>query len=188
MKLLPGLPSLRHPAIFPLILACLTKARDRNGARICHFSVQSNHIHVLVEAANEVRVARGMQGLAVRIAKQLNKAIGRRGRVFADRYHDRMIRTPRQARSTLRYVLNNALHHGFAHFVAGRPAADPCSSAAWFDGWSEPPRPEGEPRPPVPPVLPPRTWLLTIGWRRHGLIGITEVPGPRHPRLARDPT
>ncbi len=50
-----------------------------------------------------------------------------------------------------------------------------------FGGWKE--------RPPIlwldtlPPgylglvAWLPRTWLLTTGWRRHGLVSVTEVPG-----------
>jgi REP element-mobilizing transposase RayT len=180
MRLLPCLPSLRRPAVFAVVRRCLTKARDRNGTRICHFSVQSNHLHLVVEAPDRERLARGMQGLAVRIAKRLNKHLGRKGQVFADRYHDRVLRGPRQVRNALCYVLNNAQHHGLRHFRGREPVPDPCASGAWFDGFLPPLR---APPPPGPaPVVGPATWLLRFGWWRCGRIGIHETPGPRRHR------
>ena len=35
----------------------------------------------------------------------------RRGSVFADRYHDRVLKTPREVRNALRYVLGNGRKH-----------------------------------------------------------------------------
>jgi hypothetical protein len=72
-----------------------------------------------------------MQGLKVRIAKALNKFWKRRGTVFSDRYHARILRTPREVRRALLYVLQNARRHGMRLL-----GVDPCSSGAWFDGWA----------------------------------------------------
>ena len=60
---------------------------------------------------NQARLEVGMQGLAIRIARGLNRLWGRKGKVFADRYHDRVLRTPREVRNALAYVLNNARRH-----------------------------------------------------------------------------
>ena len=124
-----------------------------------------------------------MQGLAVRCARKLNRLWGRKGTVFADRYHDHVLRTPREVRNALCYVLNNARHHSAALRRCGvspppaLAAPDPFSSARWFDGYRQPP-----PTPPPLahcPTVAARTWLLTTGWRRHGAIGLDEDPGPR---------
>jgi hypothetical protein len=72
-------------------------------------------VHRLVEAANKTALSRGMQGFQVSAAKHINRAYSdqrglerrRRGNVFTDRFHEEVIRTPRQARHTLSYVLNN---------------------------------------------------------------------------------
>jgi len=48
----------------------------------------------------------------IRVAKGLNKLWARRGKVFADHYHDRILRTPREVRNALCYVLHNAKKHG----------------------------------------------------------------------------
>ena len=65
-----------------------------------------------------------MQGLGIRLAKAINRRLGRKGRVWEDRYHGRPLRTPREVRHGLAYVLLNARKHG----VHGR-GIDPCSGS-----------------------------------------------------------
>ena len=84
----------------------------RDGFRVVHFAIMGNHVHLIVEASNEVRLARGMQGLGVRIAGRMNRMMGnRRGRVVGDRYHARILRTPSEVRNVRRYLLTNAEKH-----------------------------------------------------------------------------
>jgi hypothetical protein len=75
-----------------------------------------------------------MKGMLVRLARALNAVWCRRGRVFADRFHSHALRTPKEVRAALVYVLLNARRHGLA-----LAEADPCSSARWFDGWMRTP-------------------------------------------------
>jgi hypothetical protein len=170
LRLGPWLPSLRVPRARAIILDALAAARRRSrGFRVAHFSIQRDHLHLLVEAGDRELLQRGLKGLSVRLARRINAALGTRGQVFADRYHLRTLTSPRQVRAALVYVLANHAKHR-----SGRPdATDPYSSARWFDGWSQP-----TPRPAAPaPVASPRTWLLATGWRRRGLIRAGEVPG-----------
>jgi hypothetical protein len=60
--------------------------------------VLATHIHLIVEAKDRELLSRGMQGLVIRMARQLNKALGRTGRVSADRYFARALKTPREVR------------------------------------------------------------------------------------------
>ncbi len=145
---------------------------ERVGFRLAHYSIQSNHLHLIVEALDRRALSRGMQGLTVRIARALNALWHRKGSVFADRYHARALRTPREVRNALVYLLHNARHHGI-HVVG----VDPYSSGVSFDGWK---RNVGAPTR-AAPLTRARTWLLNIGWRRHGLIGLDEKPGRRKP-------
>jgi putative transposase len=59
--------------------------RERDGCRVVHFTVQSNHLHVIAEARDAMALARGVQALSIRIARAVNRVLGRRGPVFADR-------------------------------------------------------------------------------------------------------
>jgi hypothetical protein len=143
------------------------QAIDARGAfRVVHFTLQSNHIHFLLEASDARALSRGMQGLCVRIARRLNRSRRRAGPLFADHYHARALKTPREVRNALVYVLNNARKHG-----ARDADLDPYSSARWFDGWREL-EPASEDR----MTSVPRTWLLSVGWRRHGEIRVLEAP------------
>src|SRR5207249_5379538 len=105
-----GLPSLRTDTLFPAVPRGLAQA-SRGGLRVLQFSVQRDHVHLLVEAADMRGLSRGLQGLAIRIAKAVNRVLGRRGRVWGDRYHARALRTPREVRNALVYVLQNWRKH-----------------------------------------------------------------------------
>jgi len=119
------LPSLRTDRLFGAVRGGLA-AGSRGGLRILEFSVQSNHLHLIVEADDGRALSRGIQGLAIRLAKAVNRILGRRGRVWGDRYHVRALKTPSEVRNALIYVLQNWRKHlpGFRGF-------DPCSSALW---------------------------------------------------------
>jgi hypothetical protein len=167
----------------------------RDDFRVCGYSIQSNHMHLVVEASDARALSRGMNSLGTRIGMAINKLWKRRGPVLAERYHSRVLRSPTEVRRALVYVLNNARKHGA--WIA--PMPDPYSSGPSFDGWRT--RPAGAHSTPsfgsrVAPlapaqlpsrcsngdraidatVSPPRTWLLTLGWRRLGLIDVCELP------------
>ena len=171
VRIRKGLPSMRQARVRKVLNAALRAARENPAVRLVHFSIQSNHLHLLVEAQDRASLSRGMQGLLIRISKALNRLWDRRGSVFYDRFHSRSLRTPREVRNALVYVLQNARKHGVK---LGR-RLDLYSSALWFDGW----------RGLVhtlfgglggAPVQEPRSWLLRVGWRRHGLIDPGECP------------
>jgi REP element-mobilizing transposase RayT len=157
--------------------ALASRSKDRRF-RICHVSIQGTHIHAIVEADSKPALSRGMQGFQISLAKHLNAELGRTGRVFADRYHMRVLRTPREVRNAIAYAINNWRHHGEDRAFPGR-AVDPYSTGGHFDGWLDPPSIPIAERGDLT-TSPPRTWLLRAGWKRRGLIATTEIPGPRH--------
>jgi hypothetical protein len=126
-----------------------------------------------------------MMAIGARMARAVNRVAGRTGRVLADRYHMRLLKTPREVRGALRYVLLNARRHAARAGVRLQQAVgfDPASSARWFDGWKDKGPGVEDRRAPqaIPPVARARTWLLTVGWRRHGLLDPKDVPGAAVP-------
>jgi hypothetical protein len=100
----------------------------------------------------------------------VNRVLGRGGRLWSDRYHARPLRTPREVRNALVYVLQNVRKH-----IPGFRGFDPCSSALWFRGWRRGISTEAA----SSPVATPRTWLAAVGWRRHGPISPEEAPRAR---------
>jgi REP element-mobilizing transposase RayT len=180
IKLRSSLPKLRQPRERRLLLAAFAAAKQRAGRsgkrfRLTHFAILNDHLHLLAEAEDRIALARAMQGLLTRVAMTLNKLWQRRGGVFADRYHSRALTTPRAVRNALCYVLANGKKHAAAGRAMAAPdAIDLFSSAPWFDGFREAITVRNLPT--EPPVMAPRTWLLSIGWRRRGLLSVHELP------------
>ncbi len=159
----------------------LAEASERGSFRVAHYSLQGDHAHLIVEAHGKHALACGMKSIGARLARALNRTSGRSGPVLDGRYHHRSLRSPREVRRALAYVLLNARRHLAKHRHLSRAASaaplDPASSARWFDGW----RPEAASRipestPTPPEVARPRSWLLRVGWRRHGLVDPAELP------------
>jgi putative transposase len=166
-----GLPSLRAELVFREIVAALRQMR-REDFRIVEYSVQADHVHLLVEAENAASLAAGVKTFAVRVARRINLRVlrRRRGRVWGDRYHRRDLPSPREVRNALVYIINNHMKHGESE--AG--LVDACSSGPWFKGWAH-----GMLDPPADacPAATARTWLVDEGWhRKHGYIHLGERP------------
>jgi hypothetical protein len=187
----PDVPSLRISKVVHAIERTFGDGCSRPGFRLVHYSLQGNHAHLIVEAQDREAIGRGMKAIGARLALAVNRVTEHSGRVLAERYHMRLLRTPREVRNALRYVLLNASHHVAklrARIARARAAVetrvrlDPASSAEWFDGWkpgyvAAPSAPERSVAVTKPPVARARTWLLTVGWRRHGLLDPADVPG-----------
>jgi REP element-mobilizing transposase RayT len=196
---------LRTRSAYAAIREAAITVLKRDDFRIVHMSIEGTHLHLLVEAESRAALSVGMQAFEISAAKHLNSACSRaggwwerkraarlghalpkrrKGRVFSDRYHERFIKNPKQARHALAYVLNNWRRHREDRAERARDwLIDPFATGWAFDGWKE--RADTpfawklrETYQPIP-VRMPKTWLLRTGWRMHGLIGVREVPGPQ---------
>ena len=181
-----GVRSLREHSLFRVVRQALAAAKQRFDFSLVHFSVQRDHLHLIAEASDRPALSRGVQGLAIRVARAVNRQLERKGRLFADRYHARSLKTPREVRFALRYVLLNARKHARDSVPAG--FIDPRSSAAWFHGFGRPAelafgahavrsewlRTSGSAE---PPVVEPSVWLLRVGQRKAGLFDLDDTPG-----------
>jgi hypothetical protein len=157
--------------------------RDEGRFRILQFSVQWDHVHLVVEASDKRALSEGMRSIAIRVALAVNRLVGRRGPLWADRWHGRALTSPREVRNAFAYVLLNFRKHVRARLASG---VDAFSSSLRFDGWRRhargaelaragPPFHRAMERHVV--VSAPKTWLARTGWRRSGLIGVDEAPG-----------
>jgi putative transposase len=145
LKIKNDVPSLRSSRRFAVIRDALAAARGKNGLRVIDFAVMSDHLHLIVEADSSKCLSRGMQGLCSRVARALNRVLERMGTLFADHYHSRLLRSPTELVTAIRYVLTNSEHH------YGEGGIDPCCSIA----------PEA-----APAAAESLGWLLRLGWRR----------------------
>ncbi|MDB4946338.1 MAG: hypothetical protein JWP97_5872 [Labilithrix sp.] len=177
-----GLPSFRSERMARAIGGVIrTMKSARDDLRIIEFSIQNNHLHLIVEADDERALSSAIRGFQTRVTKRLNHhVLRRRGPVWGDRYHREDLTSRRQARHALTYVLQNAHHHG-----AVKPGMrDPLSSAPWSDRFIH--------RPLLPPETSPcsrpLTFMLRALWEGQwpGLISPSEVPTGRQALRRRD--
>jgi REP element-mobilizing transposase RayT len=203
LRTVDGLTSLRAPGLYAALRSAIARSQRGAAFRITDFSVEPNHGHFITEASDAQSLSNGVRALVIRLTLAIRRVTGYRGRIWADRYHARELRSPREVRNALAYVLNNWKKH-----VRGASDMDPCSSAPWFSGWSdlakstsdgwasaqpgviEPWTAQGPPLParlsarqadstPLCPVVPATTWLATFGWRKksgRGSIKLGECP------------
>jgi len=177
------LPSLRRKRFLKELRRSFRQGCERGKFRVVHYSVQRDHVHLIVEAAGKVELGKGMRSIAPRIARAANRVFARKGPVLLGRYHVRVLKSPREVRNALGYVLLNTRRHWMKRHRQAPPVRlDEGSSSRWFDGWKR-----GAWRVPLEPwddpeVAEARSWLLRKGWRRHGLIDPAEVPGLGHAR------
>ncbi|MBI2389952.1 MAG: hypothetical protein HYV09_10210 [Deltaproteobacteria bacterium] len=171
LRMANGVWNLRSQRGYRCVEHALAAERARGALRVVHFSVQGNHVHLIVEANDRDVLSRRMQGLGIRLARRVNAMMGRRrGRVLADRYHARVLATPREVHRAVAYVLCNHQRHSaqagrrgfavdpFSSAPVFRHFAKPCEQLAWLPGTGP------------PPVAPPATWLLARAWLRLGPI------------------
>jgi REP element-mobilizing transposase RayT len=177
LKVRREVPALRTAKLVAELERSWRGVCEGRGFRLVHYSIQNDHVHMIVEAASARDLACGLKSIAARFARGVNRVFGRAGQVLADRSHVHVLRTPREVRNAIAYVLLNGRRH-----LANRGRAlpriaciDPASSGRWFSGWRKGAPPAQGP----PAVAVPRTWLLSVGWRRRGLIDLAEIPGVR---------
>jgi len=176
-------PSLRTVRLVREVEHSLRAIAKRADFRVVHYSLQHDHVHLLVESESVAALSNGMKSLAARLARAVNRVFGRRGAVLDGRYHHRALGTPREVRAALAYVILNARKHAPQRAPAAPYSeawVDPASSGRWFDGWAARPAPPAD----CPAVARAQTWLLATGWRRHGLIRCGETPGARMRRAS----
>lgn len=154
IKMARGTWNLRSQRCFAPIRKALAEVRKRTGFRVVQFSVQHDHVHLIVEAEDRRAMSLAFRALSIRIARGLNAVMGAKGRRLADRYHEHVLRTPSEVRNALRYVLRNREHHlaqwgkmneRHDEYASDQPALEPL-------------------------IRPPRSWLLREGWMRAGPI------------------
>src|SRR5688572_29131264 len=182
-----GISSLRSRGLFGRVQSALAYGQERFGFRLVHFSVQRDHLHLIAEASDRRALSRGMQGLTIRVARAVNRQLGRSGSVFAERYHARALRTPRAVHFALRYVLLKCAQARtqrargarrlcrrvlfWALVRRFRAAALACGGRACRAAFGL-----SRARSLEAPVVAARTWLLLVGYRRAGPMDMDDAP------------
>lgn len=186
MKLRKGLPSLRTKALLKIFRASVQKSRLK-GLRIIHYSLQSNHLHLLVEAHDRRELASVFKSLGTSLARRINAVASSKSpdskrssapegkpSVFRGRYHLHVLKTPTEVKNALRYVLLNETKHTRRVTIV-----DEFSSGASFGAWARLLGAEWRRYVDILDPLAagaaeelcvrPASWLLRVGWLRAAL-------------------
>jgi len=97
--------SIRNKECLQILKRSIQNARS-HGLRVLHFSLESNHIHLILEASNNTVLTKGMRSLTITFAKGVEK-----GRIQIERYHLHVLRTLRETKNAIHYVLFNHQKH-----------------------------------------------------------------------------
>jgi REP element-mobilizing transposase RayT len=144
-----GTWNLRSQRCFEPIRKALAEVARREGVRVVHFSVQHNHVHLMIEAEDRRVLSSAMRSLLIRVARGINGVMGASGRRIAERYHEHVLKTPTETRNALRYVMRNRVHHLARWGKSSVPFVDPFSSESRaLEGL----------------IKPPESWLLQHAW------------------------
>jgi putative transposase len=180
LRVVEGLAGLRNSALVKVVRKTFAAGCERRDFRLVEYSIQHNHLHLIVEAESQDALSRGMMAISARFARAVNRVFGRRGQVIAGRYHVQLLTSPQQVRNALRYVLLNVRKHFKQRMGAAPPVRiDEASSGTQFDGWracKATLRVKVVTRREVG-VAEAVSWLLRTGWRRRGRIDLSGVPG-----------
>ncbi len=188
IRLVRGLRrSLRTHRLYRVVKRVLAAAAKRyEEFRVIEYSVQDNHLHLIGEADSERWLSRGMQGFNIRLAKAINRALGReKGKVIRHRYSSKILSTPLRIKNALLYVLHNGRRHAVDMECFRSGWVDPYSSALRFRGWDAPIAPEHRraiERGVGPPAELPaaKSWLLRTGWwEKRGLLDLEAFPAAK---------
>lgn len=97
--------SVRNKETLKLLKRCIQNAR-RHGLQVLQYSFQHNHVHLILQAESNAVLTRGMRSLTISFAKGLKQ-----GRVQVERYHLHVLKTAREVKHALHYVLFNQQKH-----------------------------------------------------------------------------
>lgn len=194
MRRVERAPSFRSERIFRTILGQLARLK-RRGVRVVHYSVQHDHLHLIVEGESRLDISSQMRKLFSSIALAVNDVAKRRGSLFRDRHHRVELDNPTKTRNALVYVVFNDRKH---HAQNGGAISDDFfrdfddrSSVAWLgpEAWDERAGPspawvarirarDGDVDGHGPALSAPRTWFAQAGWRIRGggALGPYELP------------
>lgn len=157
-----GIPSIRRKPALRAFQRAIQRAQDF-GLHVLHYSILSNHIHMIVEAKDKKALRSGMSSIATSFAIASQRLFHIKGAIFHGRYHLKVIRTIRQMRNTLEYVLLNYCKHvDFVEHI------DSFSSGGHFPHWRK--------------LIPRRRWNDVLGWGVDGLSDKLDTAGLSRPR------
>jgi REP element-mobilizing transposase RayT len=110
IKIIREKAGLKNKAMLKVLQRAIVKARSK-GLAVVHYTLEFDHIHLLVESGNHQELGKAMQSLGVSLSMAINRLRGLQGKVFKTRYHLRKLKTPTEIRNVIKYILGNTVKH-----------------------------------------------------------------------------
>jgi REP element-mobilizing transposase RayT len=110
LKIEKNKANLKNKSILKALQHSIKKARSL-GLKVIHYTLEYDHVHLLIEASDKISLGKGMQSLGISFSKGINKIKKQTGKVFKTRYHFRKLNSPREIKNALNYILGNGIKH-----------------------------------------------------------------------------
>ena len=110
IKIIRDKAGLKNKAMLKVLQQAIVKARGK-GLAVIHYTLEFDHIHLLVESGDHQELGKAMQSLGVSLSMAINRLRKAKGRVFKTRYHLRKLKTPTEIKNVISYILNNTIKH-----------------------------------------------------------------------------
>ncbi len=107
---------IKNKSVLKILKRAILNAR-KQGLRVIHFSLEYDHVHLLIEADNNLILGKGMQAFGVTLSKAINRLKKLKGGVYKHRYHFRQISSTRELKIVMNYIFTNGLKHGTAKSI-----------------------------------------------------------------------
>lgn len=102
---------IKNKRILKLLHHAIKRARLQR-LKVLHYTLEYNHVHLLVEATNNQILHKGMQAFGITFSKWINRLKLRKGTVYKHRYHFHALRSTRERKNALNYIFTNGVKHG----------------------------------------------------------------------------
>lgn len=101
---------IKNKSILSILKRAILNARKK-GLRVLHYSLEYDHVHLLIEAENNTILGKGMQAFGVTLSKAINRVRKLKGGVYKHRYHFRQISSARELKNVMNYIFSNGMKH-----------------------------------------------------------------------------
>ncbi|MGZ3787001.1 MAG: transposase [Bacteriovorax sp.] len=110
VKIKKNKAEMKNKSVFSLLKRAILNAR-RQGLKVIHYSLEYDHVHLLIEAENNHILGKGMQAFGGTFSKAINRMRKLKGGVYKHRYHFRKISSARELKNVMNYIFTNGLKH-----------------------------------------------------------------------------
>ncbi len=116
VKIKKNKAEIKNKSVLAILKRSILNAR-RQGLRVIHYSLEYDHVHLLIEADNNHILGKGMQAFGVTFSKAINRLKKLTGEVYKHRYHFRRISSSKELKNVMNYIFTNGVKHKTSKFI-----------------------------------------------------------------------